>query len=65
MDPNRKKNSKEKKKRKPGGQPRHEGNTLQPVDNPDETKELKIERKALPGGKWKTPDTKVGTRPVK
>jgi hypothetical protein len=42
-----------KKKRKPGGQPGHEGNTLQPVDHPDEIKELKIDRKILPGGKWK------------
>jgi transposase len=50
MDPNREKSSKAKKKRKPGGQPGHEGNTLQPVDNPDEIKEIKIDRKTLPGG---------------
>jgi transposase len=53
MDPNREKTSGAKNKRKPGGQPGHEGNTLQPVDNPDEIKELKIDRKALPPGKWK------------
>jgi transposase len=53
MDPSREKTSKAKNKRKPGGQPGHEGNTLQPVDNPDEIKELKIDRKALPPGKWK------------
>jgi transposase len=53
MDPNREKSSRAKKKRKPGGQPGHEGNTLQPVDHPDEIKEIKIDRKTLPGGKWK------------
>ncbi|MDR2095147.1 MAG: DUF6444 domain-containing protein, partial [Treponema sp.] len=53
MDPDREKNSRAKKKRKPGGQPGHQGNTLQPVDHPDEIKELKIDRKTLPDGKWK------------
>jgi transposase len=53
MDPNRVKTSRAKNKRKPGGQPGHEGNTLQPVDNPDEIKKLKIDRGTLPGGKWK------------
>jgi transposase len=54
MDPNREKTSKAKNKRKPGGQLGHEGNTLQLVDNPDEIKELKIDRKTLPPGKWKS-----------
>jgi transposase len=54
MDPNREKTSQAKNKRKPGGQPGHEGNTLQPVDNPDEIKELKIDRETLPPGKWKS-----------
>jgi transposase len=53
MDPNREKSSRAKKERKPGGQAGHEGNTLQPVDHPDEIKQLKIDRKTLPGGKWK------------
>jgi transposase len=53
MDPNRAKPSKAKNKRKPGGQPGHEGHTLQPVDNPDEIKNLTIDRQALPLGKWK------------
>lgn len=53
MDPNREKTSKAKMARKPGGQPGHEGRTLRPVDKPDNIKELKIDRRTLPPGRWK------------
>ncbi|MDR1955968.1 MAG: IS66 family transposase, partial [Treponema sp.] len=53
MDSNRGKNSKAKNKRKPGGQPGHEGNTLRPVDNPDEIVKLLVDREKLPPGTWK------------
>jgi transposase len=48
-DPNREKISKAKNQKKPGG---HEGTTLEPVDNPDHTVELKIDRRKLPPGNW-------------
>jgi transposase len=53
MGPGREKSSHAKKKRKPGGQLGHEGNTLQLVDNPEEIKKIRIDRKTLPGRKWK------------
>ena len=50
-DPNRKKTSKKgKSDRKPGGQKGHNGTTLEPVDDPDEVTELKIDRRTLPKG---------------
>jgi len=49
-DPNRKKTSRGKGKRKPGGQVGHHGATLQPVENPDEITEIKIDRRTLPKG---------------
>ena len=50
-DPNRKKSSKKgKSDRKPGGQKGHNGTTLEPVDDPDEVTEIKIDRRSLPKG---------------
>ena len=50
-DPNRKKTSKKgKSNRKPGGQKGHNGTTLEPVDDPDEVAEIKIDRRTLPKG---------------
>ncbi|MCU7879764.1 MAG: hypothetical protein KZQ60_03785, partial [Candidatus Thiodiazotropha sp. (ex Lucinoma aequizonata)] len=39
-----------KSDRKPGGQKWHNGTTLEPVDDPDEVTELKIDRRTLPKG---------------
>ena len=48
---NKKTNNKpESPKRKPGGQPGHHGATLEPVDHPDETIPIKIDRRTLPKG---------------
>jgi len=49
-DPNRKKTRRGKGKRKPGGQAGHHGSTLQPVEDPDEITEIKIDRRTLPKG---------------
>lgn len=50
-DPNRKKSSKKgKSHRKPGGQKGRNGTTLEPVDDPDEVSELKVDRRTLPKG---------------
>jgi len=53
-DPNRKKTSKQKNtsNRKPGGQPGRIGKQLKPVDNPDEIKEIKIDKRSLPKGDY-------------
>jgi transposase len=51
-DPNRKKSDKKKaiSTRKPGGQPGRKGSQLKPVENPDEIKSLKIDKRQLPKG---------------
>ena len=53
-DVNREKTSKAKGKRKPGGQAGHPGASLKPVDNPDKTVPLRVDRRTLPAGEWKT-----------
>ena len=56
-DPNRKKSSNKRAgDRKPGGQKGRNGVTLQPVDDPDEVTELKVDRRTLPKGPkyWET-----------
>jgi len=51
-DPNRKKsNQRGKSTRKPGGQPGHNGTTLRKVDDPDDVKVLKVDRRTLPKGR--------------
>jgi transposase len=50
-DPHRNKSSKKgNSQRKPGGQKGHNGSTLEPVEDPDEITELKIDRRSLPKG---------------
>ncbi len=44
------KKKKKKSKKRPGGQPGHNGTTLKPVDNPDEIKDIKIDKRKLPKG---------------
>lgn len=52
-DPNRKKASRAKGERKPGGQPGRRGTTLQPIDDPDEIEILPIDRRTLPPGNYR------------
>ena len=52
-DPNRKKESRAKGDRKPGGQQGRRGTTLQPVDDPDEIEVLPVDRSALPQGRYR------------
>lgn len=51
-DPNREKTPRTKG-RKPGGQAGHKGSTLTPLDDPDEIKILKIDRRTLPQGDYR------------
>jgi hypothetical protein len=53
QDPYRSRGRKTKakgEKRKPGGQPGHQGNYLKPVEKPDVVQEISIDRKSLPKG---------------
>jgi transposase len=52
MDPNREKKPNAENKRKPGGQPGHEGNILRPVSNPDKIIKINVDREKLPPGNW-------------
>lgn len=47
-DPNRPKKTREKSNKPRGGQNGHKGLTLEPTSNPDEIKELTIDRRTLP-----------------
>lgn len=51
-DPNRKKEPKNKSNRKPGGQKGHNGTTLRPVADPDEVKDIPVDRSILPPGNY-------------
>ena len=52
-DQNRKKTSKSKSDKKPGGQKGHIGKTLKKVETPDKVKVIKVDRTKLPPGKYK------------
>ncbi|MBN2429637.1 MAG: IS66 family transposase [Deltaproteobacteria bacterium] len=52
-DPNRPKEPKHKSERKPGGQKGRNDNTLQPVSDPDEIKNLPVDRSTLPEGRYR------------
>jgi transposase len=51
QDPHRQHRSRTKGQRRPGGQPRHEGKTLEPVADPDEIVMLRVDRQQLPHGR--------------
>ncbi len=51
-DPNRTKKPRTNNNRKPGGQPGHDGKTLRKVDNPDQIKNIPIDRNTLPKGQY-------------
>jgi transposase len=52
-DPNREKKLKEPGDRKPGGQNGHVGTTLKQTSDPDQIKEIKVDRSTLPHGSWR------------
>jgi len=51
-DPNRKKESRAKSERKPGGQIGRKGKNLQPVENPDIIEKIPLDRDTLPEGNY-------------
>jgi len=52
-DPNRIKSTRKKTGKKPGGQNGHIGTTLQKIDSPDFVKEIKVDRRTLPAGRYR------------
>ena len=52
-DRNREKKLKEPGERKPGGQHGHIGTTLKQISDPDQIKEIKVDRSTLPQGSWR------------
>lgn len=52
QDPHRKKKTKSKGERKPGGQNGHPGTTLQKIENPHRIEEIKIDRRTIPTGTY-------------
>ena len=52
-DPNRKRKPKSKTAKKAGGQKGHIGSTLKKVDDPDQVKLIKIDRRTLPPGNYR------------
>ncbi len=52
-DLNRKKASKKKSDKKPGGQKGHVGTTLRQIEDPDEIKDIEVDRRTLPKGQYK------------
>lgn len=51
-DPNRLKSTRIKSDKPSGGQPSHKGRTLQKIDDPDEIKVIKVDRRTLPKGHY-------------
>ncbi len=47
----KKKDRKNSANRKPGGQPGHKGQTLEPIDYPDEIQVIEVDRRSLPKGR--------------
>ncbi|MCK4507284.1 MAG: transposase, partial [Desulfuromonadales bacterium] len=52
-DPNRKKAPKNKSNRKPGGQKGRNGTTLKQISDPDEIKDIPVDRSTLPSGAYR------------
>jgi transposase len=54
QDPKRKRGAKPKGNgRKPGGQKGHPGTTLKPVEDPDQTEPIAVDRRTIPPGQYK------------
>ncbi len=51
-DPNRPRQKRSRSKRPSGGQPGHVGKTLEPAEDPDDIRVIKIDRRRLPRGEY-------------